>query len=248
MVEAQDDLLGLSVGVLDEGFGFQTPDSPDGVQETEDAVGEAIERVSRLGANVRRVSIPEHRSLMGMIFAILLEGQSATLSGFGNGYHWHGRYMPDLAEEFGRILKSERANSLPPTVKLVSILGVYLKDRYSSSLYAVAQNVSHEVRELYDKAFREVDLLLMPTATHFAHRHLPNLELSERVLRGWSMIGNTPQFNLSGHPALSMPAAEVDGLPVGLMVVGKPSSEDLILKFARTYEMNYGWLPEGRSA
>jgi amidase len=49
---------------------------------------------------------------------------------------------------------------------------------------------------------------------------------------------------MTGHPALSIPAAEADGLPVGLMLVGRHFDDGRLLAIARTYEREYGWLPE----
>ena len=57
------------------------------------------------------------------------------------------------------------------------------------------------------------------------------------------MIGNTAIFNGTGHPALSIPAAEADGLPVGVMLVAPRFGDARLLACARTYEAHFGWLP-----
>jgi len=118
-----------------------------------------------------------------------------------------------------------------------------LRERYFGALYAKAQNLLPAVRHAYDRLFEEVDVLVMPTATHYAHRHEPDASLSERVERGDSMIRNTAVFNGTGHPALSIPAAEADALPVGVMLVGRRFADAELLSLARTYEAQVGWRP-----
>jgi amidase len=86
---------------------------------------------------------------------------------------------------------------------------------------------------------------VMPTATHYAHVSHPDAPISEKVLRGWGMLSNTAPINASGHPSLSMPAAEANGLPVGVMVTGPTFGDADLLRFARIYEQNYPWLPQG---
>ena len=86
-------------------------------------------------------------------------------------------------------------------------------------------------------------MLVLPTTTHLPFQHRPDLPIHESVLRGWDMLGNNPAFNVSGHPALSMPAAAADGLPVGVMVVGRRHDDLGVLRVAAAYESAHGWQP-----
>jgi amidase len=58
------------------------------------------------------------------------------------------------------------------------------------------------------------------------------------------VLANTYPTNFTGHPALSIPATEANGLPVGVMFVGGHFSDDRLLALARTYEREFGHLPE----
>lgn len=242
VAEAPDDLAGVRIGVLREGFGFAGPDAPEGTAETEAAVHGVVEELASLGATVREVSVPGHLTGAGMMFAALVEGMTALMVGSANGYHFRGRYAPDLATAFGRGMKAH-GDELPPTVKLVSLLGTYLRETYFSALYAKAQNLAPALAGEYDRAFEEVDVLVMPTATHYAHLHLPDASISERVLRGWDMVANTAPLDVTGHPAISIPAAEADGLPVGVQLVGPQFADARLLGLARTVERALGWKP-----
>src|SRR5207248_3220284 len=76
------------------------------------------------------------------------------------------------------------------------------------------------------------------------HEYAPEMLISEHVKRGWGVLGNTAPTDMSGHPALTVPAAEIDGLPVGVMLVGRQFDDGGLLRVARTYEQAYGWVPE----
>jgi amidase len=238
VANAPDDLKGVTLGLLIEGF--------DTAVGTETSVAEAtrtvIERMRELGAEVRDISVPEHLSAGGLAFVCFIEGTTATLSGFGNGYHWNGRYSEDLAIALGKGLKAS-GNELPPQLKLVLLLGNFLREHYFSTLYAKAQNLRATLRAAYNRALEEVDFLIMPTSTELPHEYVPQCSLSERVLRGETMVGNAAVFDMTGHPALSMPAAQADGLPVGVQVVGRMFSDAQVLGLARAYEKSCAWFP-----
>jgi amidase len=65
----------------------------------------------------------------------------------------------------------------------------------------------------------------------------PETERWERMLRAREMIGNTAAFNVTGHPAVSVPCGTSDGLPVGLMAVGRWGEDGLVLRAARAVEV-----------
>lgn len=242
---APDDFIGLKIGVLKEAFTAEhDPDAREGTTATMQASRAAIERMRELRADVREVSIPEHLLGPVQLLATLCEASAAIMHGFGNGYHWRGRYSPDLAVALGSAV-SAFGNDLAWSWKVAALVGNYLRETYFGSVYARAQNMSGAVQEAFDRALEDLDIIVMPTVAHYAHRSMPYATISERVLRGF-IVGNTASTNIAGLPALSMPAAEADGLPVGVMVVGRAFHDAEVLAFARTYEKNFGWLPSGR--
>jgi amidase len=167
---------------------------------------------------------------------------TALLTGGGNGYHWPGRYAPDLAAALHRGL-AERADDLPPQVKLVLMIGIHLRRCYLGGLYARAQNLRPWLRAAYDRPLADVDVLLMPTTPGLPHADEP-LSLSARVKRGWSVLANTCPTDFTGHPALTVPLAEVNGLPAGVMIVGRRFEDARLLTIARTAERALGVLPD----
>ena len=236
--QAPDDLAGLTIGVVDEGFSEEVGAQSSVVEAVEGVVG----RFETLGAAVRRVSLPEHVQGGGIAFAGFIEGMTALMASGGNGRGWAGRYSPELSAALGPGLR-DHAQELSAEMKIALVLGRYLRREYFGALYAKAQNLRPWQRGGYDRALADVDVLLMPTVPGLPHENDPSLPLADRVLRGWAVLSNTYPTDMTGHPALTIPAAEAEGLPVGVMLVGRRFTEDRLLAIAATFERRFGWLP-----
>ena len=154
---------------------------------------------------------------------------------FGDGY-----YDTQFMEVFGNARRS-RADDYLTTLKLTLILGQYLSDEYRSHYYGKAQNLSRDLAAKYDAALDEVDVLAMPTTPQTAHKQKDDLERLEVIDRALSMLTNTAPFDVTGHPALSVPAGTADGLPVGLMLVGEQFDDATVLDAGRAFEQNHDW-------
>ena len=96
-------------------------------------------------------------------------------------------------------------------------------------------------RASYDEALEQFDVLAMPTTPMKAHRHDPDLDVKGLLRHGWNMLGNTAPFNMTGHPAISIPCDMSDGLPVGLMLVGKHFEDGTLLRAAHAFEQHVDW-------
>jgi len=238
--QAADDFTGVTVGVLEEGFAVNDGPSPEGTQETMDATREVVDKLSAMGATVKEISIPEHTISVTVKLAALAEGYAATFHGFGNSYHQLGPYWEDFGVALGKGMKAH-SDDLHPTVKSGLIVGNFLRERYFGSFYSRARNWAPVLRAAYDRALSDTDVIVMPTATHYAHRAAPEAPLAETVWRSWTCNGNTGAANVSGHPAISLPAAMANDLPVGVMLVGKTFGDSELLACARTYERVHGW-------
>jgi amidase len=238
VAEAPDRLQGLKLGVLSEGFERAVGVEPENAR----AVRDAIDRLAALGAEVIELSVPEHLRAAAIIFACSVEGMAALLAGGGNGYHWKGGYWPELAPALGEGLRRHGAR-LSPHVKLALIYGAHLRRHYSGAVYARAQNLRSLIASGYDRALREADYLVLPTTPGRPHEIDPTLPIAQHVRRDWAIVANTSPSDLTGHPAVTLPAAEVGGLPAGVMLVGRPFDEAGLLSVGRTYERVYGWAP-----
>ena len=226
---------GLRIGVLKEGFGLGLSE-PD----VDAAVHKALGVFQELGAHTEEVSVAPHLDAGGIVWGLIAEGATALLRSNGMGYHWSGLYNPGLVETLGKFRQSQ-ANDFPPQVKLVLLVGSYMSERYHGRLYAKAQNLRRGLRASYDQALSQVDLLAMPTTPMKAHRYEPDIDIKGLISHGWNMLDNTAPFDMTGHPAISIPCGMSNGLPVGLMLVGRHFDEATIFRAAQAFENQVDW-------
>jgi amidase len=240
--DAPEDMSGLRVGVILEGFMAEGPDAHPGTAETNAAVRDAVARFAKLGAEVEEFSLPEKNLAAPIMFTTFAEGYTNTVFTGGNGYGHDGYYSEELALALGKAFRAQ-GDDLPPIHKLVHLMGTYLHENYHGSFYAKAKRLKGRLRSAVDSALERYDVLVMPTTDHYPHPYKAPTTVSEDVLYGWTMVSNGGFLDVTGHPSLSMPAAEADGLPVGVMVTGRRFDDAALIRFARTYEKAYGWLP-----
>lgn len=229
------DTSDLTIGVVDEGFGHEQ--SEDAVDEI---VREALARFEDAGADLTDVSIPMHLEGLTIWNGIVMEETAALLRDEGIGRYGRGFYDAQLADAFGKARRAH-ADDYLATVKLTVILGQYMSDEYRSHYYAKAQNLARELGHRYDELLSEVDVLAMPTTPQTAHKQQDDLTRLEVIDRALNMLSNTAPSDATGHPALSLPAGEANGLPVGLMLVGERFDDETVLQAGHAYEQSVGW-------
>ncbi len=226
------EISGLRVAVVREGFGWEN------VSEgaVDDAVRAAVGAIKELGANVTEVSIPLHNDGIHIWNAIAVEGATAQMvRGDAMGWNWRGHHALGIRDFYGRARRA-RANDFPMTVKLVVLLGQYMSDRYNGHYYAKAQNLGRTLRAAYDAALAEADVLVMPTMPMRAMRIPEKPDLQTYFTSALGMLHNTCPFDVTGHPAISVPCGQSDGLPIGLMIIGRHFDECSLLRVAHAYE------------
>lgn len=162
------------------------------------------------------------------------------MHGNGAGFNWQGLYDLGLLDK--QAGWRDQANDLSASLKLCMFVGQYGLERYNGRFYAKAQNLRRLARSGYDAALARYDLLVMPTVPIIAQPHPePGCSITEYVARALEMIGNASAQDITGHPAMSIPCGLVDGLPVGLMLVGKHYAEGTIYQAAAAFEASVDW-------
>ena len=225
-------LSGLKVAIVSEGFGWEEM-SETAVDET---VKSAARRLADGGAIVNEISIPLHRDGIHIWNGIALEGATMQMVlGNGAGWNWRGHHSVALREFYGAARK-EKANDYPATVKAVAMLGCYIGEKTGGVYYSKAQNLSRTLRAAYDEALKEADVLVMPTTPMKAMR-IPQPDNPTAYFQSaLGNIANTCPFDVTGHPAISLPCGKIDGLAVGLMMIGKHFDESTVLRAAHAFE------------
>jgi amidase len=229
---------GLRIGMLREGFGH-----PNAEPDVDAKVRAAAERFRSLGASVVEVSVPEHLTLGFPVWAAI-RGDAACvtlleMNGFGLGYE--GLYP---LSAIGAAMKwRDHADEFADTLKIATILSKYTLHKYGGHYYAKAQNLRRRLRAAYDAALASHDLLLLPTTVMKA-TPIPgkNASPQEITRRSWEATRNTCPFNVTGHPAISIPCGMADGRPIGLMLVGKHWDERTIYRASAAFEGSGDWM------
>ena len=222
---------GLRIGLVKEGFGHHNSE-----KDVDARVRSAAAVFGKLGAKVGEVSVPMHAMGPAIWSPIALEGATELMmKGNGFGTNWRGLYVTSLIDAHSAW--RHRADELSDTLKLSMLLGHYFVKHHRGHFYAKAQNLSRKLRDAYDAALADFDVLVMPTlplkATPLPPADAPR-ELS--IQRAFEMIANTAPFDATGHPAMSLPCGQSDGLPIGLMLVGKHWEESTIYRAAHAFE------------
>ncbi len=227
---------GMRIGVVAEGFGLENSEA-----DVDRCVREAAEKYTSMGATVEQVSIPMHLDGAAIWTPIALEGLTDTMmhgNGFGTG--WKGLYVGSLHAHHSNW--RSRANELSGSLKVSMFAGEYMLKHYRGQYYAKAQNLSRVLKAAYDQALQQYDLLLMPTLPMKATPlPPPDAPLALIVQRAFEMVTNTAPFDATGHPAMSIPCALSDGLPVGMMLIGKHWQESTIYRAAYAFEQSVDW-------
>ena len=227
---------GLRIGVVREGFGHANSEG-----DVDAKVKAGAELLRKLGATVNEISVPMHALGPAIWLPIAAEGGTEfMMKGNGMGTNWRGLYTTSLLDAHSGW--KHRADELSDSLKITMMLGHYFTKHYRGHFYSKAQNLSRKLRVAYDQAFAKFDLLLMPTlpmkATPIPPADAPRALYLQRA---FEMIGNTAPFDATGHPAMTLPCGIIDGLPIGLMLIGKHFDESTIYRAAAAFEGAGDW-------
>ena len=228
----QKGVKGMRIGLVEESFAM-----PGHEEDVSDLVRETAHNLGGQGAIINRISIPEHEYAGAIMLVSILDGTLSTFTEQGpNGPNFQGHSMTE-AIKFYYSARREKANLMPVTVKNFLLFAKIMRERYGNYYSAKAQNQVRNISKIYDKALGEQDLLLMPTTPMKAHK-LPDKNATNGEILGCAldMLGNTSPFDATGHPSMSVPIGKSEGLPVGLMLTGKRTEDDLVLRGSQAIE------------
>lgn len=223
------DIRGLKIGLPKEYFisGIHS-----GVSASIQA---AIKKLESLGAIPVEISLPHTDVGVSTYYIIAPAEASANLARFdGVRYGYRSPTAEDLLQHY----MQSREHGFGAEVKRRILLGTYvLSSGYYDAYYLKAQRARTLIRQDFEKAFEQVDVILSPTSPSPAHKLGA---LKENPLAAYLEDIFTIPANLAGLPAISVPCgtAEEDGkhLPVGLQIIGKPLDELTLLKVADAFE------------
>lgn len=185
-----------------------------------------------LGAEILEVDLPNSKYALAAYYIIAPSEASSNLARF-DGARYGYRYKDDKSDVF-EMFKKTRGEGFGPEVKRRIMTGTYaLSAGYYEAYYLKAQKVRTVIKHDFDEAFKKCDLILTPATPSPPFKIGENIQ--DPVKMYLSDIFSVP-VNLAGLPAISIPAGFIDNLPVGMQLIGKPLSEELILNVSHLFE------------
>ncbi|HHT63728.1 MAG: Asp-tRNA(Asn)/Glu-tRNA(Gln) amidotransferase subunit GatA [Bacillota bacterium] len=222
------DIKGMHIGIPKEYFGNEFD------PEVKDAVLSAVKKMEELGAHVDEVSLPHTPYVMSAYHVIAAAEASSVLARYeGVRYGYRREDVPDIEA----LYRTTRTEGFGPAVKRRIILGTYfLSSGQIDVYYKKALQTRTLVKEDFDRAFEKYDLLVSPTCPGTA---FPLGTQADDILNGTGLYTVPPC--VAGIPAISLPCGLVQGLPVGLQIMGPAFAEEKILNAAFAYQQRGGF-------
>ena len=222
---------GLRLGVPTEWFGSGLSD------DVKQAIMSAISKLEELGASVREIQLPMTNYTVPVYYILAPAEASANLARYDGV-----RFSPRVSEHKDDIItmfSKNRAAGFGAEVKRRIMLGVYaLSAGYQDAYYKKAQSVRTLIKEDFDRAFQQVDLIVGPTTPSVA---FPLGEHANDPLAMYLEDIYTIPVNLAGLPGISIPCGFSNGLPIGLQMIAPAWEEGRLLGVAHHYEQATEW-------
>ena len=225
------DVKGLKIGLPKEYF-VKGMDP-----EVEAAVKNGVKELEKLGAEVVEISLPNTDYAISTYYLIAPAEAATNLARYdGVSYGERAEDAADLVE----MMTKTRTQYLGEEVKRRIMIGNYaLSAGYYDAYYLKALKVRRLVKEDYDKAFKDVDVIICPAAPSVAYK------IGEKISNPLEMYlqdACTVPLNLAGLPGISVPCGyNKDKMPIGMQIIGKALDEETILRVAYTYEQSQSY-------
>ncbi len=222
------EVKGLRIGAPAEFFGAGVDPA------VGESVREAIGLLEQSGACVVPCSMPSMAYALAAYYVTCTSEASSNLARF-DGVRYGT--PDDIRKPWHDAFREVRAKGFGEEVRRRILLGTFaLSAGYYGKYYAKAQAARRNVSADFARIFRDVDVIAGPTMPTVAFRIGEKTDPLSMYL---SDILTVPA-NLAGIPAVSVPCGKVNGLPVGLQIMGKPLEDERVLDVAYAYEQGAG--------
>tara|TARA_B110000014_G_scaffold264485_1_gene266778 strand:- start:7364 stop:8827 length:1464 start_codon:yes stop_codon:yes gene_type:complete len=229
-LEAQNDLKDIKIGLPIEFFEKDIP------QHVQNSIDEAIKVLEKLGAKFQKISLPNVDLGIAAYYVIAPAECSANLSRYdGVKFGYRCENPKDLDDLYSRT----REDGFGYEVKKRILTGTYvLSAGYYDAYYLKAQKCRQLIANDFKEVFKEVDMILSPTAPDTAFK------IGSKSKDPLSMYLEdifTIPANLAGLPGISFPCGNNQGLPIGLQLIGNHLQESSILSVAQNFQLETNW-------
>jgi aspartyl-tRNA(Asn)/glutamyl-tRNA(Gln) amidotransferase subunit A len=224
------DIRGLKIGLPEEYFA-------EGLDaEVARVIDTAIEAYRKLGTEIVDIKLPNLKLSIPVYYVVSSAECSSNLSRFDGVRFGHRCADPVDLED---LYKRSRGEGFGDEVKRRIMIGTYaLSAGYYDAYYLKAQQLRRLIKQDYEKAFAEVDVILCPVTPGIAFKHGDN---SDDPVSMYLQDIYTIALNLAGLPGMSIPAGFSQGMPVGLQLIANYFEESRLLNFAHQYQQVTDW-------
>lgn len=219
------DLKKVKIGIPKEYFGK-------GIDpQVREVIEDRIKDLELAGANLEEVSLPHTDYALATYYIVMTAELSSNLARYDGIKYGKSLMDSDKVKSLIDVYFETRREFLGEEVKRRIMLGTYcLSAGYYDAYYLQAQKVRTLIREDFKKAFQKFDILLTSTSPTLPFKFGERLD---NPLTMYMADLLTVSVNLAGLPAISIPAGEINKLPVGLQLIGPPFSENLLLNITQ---------------
>lgn len=243
-LEAERPLAGKKVAIIAESLAMPALDP-----RVINTFRTAVQRFVELGATVEEISIPIHSKGAAIWTGVSKVGGFLTKT--TGSYGRRGHQMLGL-NQLLHPMSQKNWDQAYPSTKNIYLNGLYASQKFPL-LLAKANNLSRQLRDAYDKALEEVDILLTPTLPYVATSHAtPDATPLQQIAKQVGLTSNTAPFNQSGHPVLALPIGKLEvlegpgvsggvKLPVSMQIIGKWWDEMAVFEAAYAWERANDW-------
>ncbi len=228
--QLNDDIRGLKIGLPKEYFAEGLDADVARVIET------AIQEYRRLGAEIVDIGLPNANLAIPVYYVVAPAECSSNLSRFDGVRFGHRCDNPDDLED---LYKRSRDEGFGDEVKRRILIGTYvLSAGYYDAYYLKAQQLRRLIKQDYEKAFEQVDVILCPVTPEVAFKQ--GAKTDDPVSMYLQDI-YTLALNLAGLPGMSIPAGFSQELPVGMQLIGNYFDESRLLNVAHQFQQATDW-------
>lgn len=231
-IKTTDDLSQLTPEIQNKTVGIIKEFMGDGVQsDVRDAILKSVNQLEAAGATIKEISLPALDLALACYYIIAPAEISSNLSRYdGQRYQHTSEDARGLEESYTK----SRTEGFGREAKRRIMIGTYvLSSGYYDAYYKRAQLVRTKIIQEFNQAFQEVDFMMGPVAPTPAFKLGENTEDPMQMYLADVM---TVGASLAGIPAISLPVAEVKGLPVGLQVMANQGCDGRLLSFSKAVE------------
>jgi aspartyl-tRNA(Asn)/glutamyl-tRNA(Gln) amidotransferase subunit A len=223
-------LAGLKIGLPKEFFNKELN------SKIAERVQAALKEYQALGAELKEISLPNTALSIPAYYIIAPAEASSNLSRFDGVKFGHRCKNPENIED---MYKRTREEGFGKEVKRRILVGTYaLSEGFYDAYYKKAQQIRRLIQQDYIAALNEVDVIMGPTTPQ------PAFKIGEKTSDPIDMYMEdiyTLSLNLAGLPGMSIPCGQVEGLPVGLQIIGNYFAEERLLNVAHMFQQATDW-------